>query len=334
MASVSSDYERFLKANFPDDYRKVTDPDVKDDVINAVLSRREGDYKIWCKVPEWIKAEYSDNLPDDVLNGNRTVRQFINDEINENKVEKKESEQLMNYGVSLLAAGYAAETVSQLVLNRELREDLLLMAAGGVLTAELKEKWRVTRENDRHLILKDWRENQVEKHFMHLVRELHRLEVKRAKEHTPAENAALEMKKAALERDFKEAAEKIKSEDTRVKLMEYMREGSQQNILSRLNGDLLARVTKALEGAGIKVEQVPTRAVARGVDRTSLAKDIREQIDQASVEERAKAKVAQYTKDSENIRTKKPKNKPEKTPEKTPEKLPFTFVRCSDSRQL
>ena len=62
MASVSSDFERFLKANFPDDYRKVTDPDVKDDVLNAILSRREEDYKVWCRIPEWIKNEYADNL--------------------------------------------------------------------------------------------------------------------------------------------------------------------------------------------------------------------------------------------------------------------------------
>lgn len=296
MASVSSDFERFLKANFPDDYRKVIDPDVKDDVINAIMSRREDDYKVWCRIPEWIKAEYGDDLPDDVFNGNKTVKQFINEEEKQSQIKEEENKRLMNYSVSLLAAGYAVETVSLMVQNRSLREELLLLAGNEPLTPEMKEKWRATRENDRHLILKDWKENQPEKYFMHIVKEMHRANRRKERADTPALIAAADMRLASVEREFKEISQKIKDENVRTRLMEYLREAPQQASLSRLNEDLLAKVTESLGEAGIKVKSNTKSKSKSKESKESLASEIKEQIENGDVNERAKAKVDQYAK--------------------------------------
>ena len=301
MASVSSDFERFLKANFPDDYRKVIDPDVKEDVINAIMSRRADDYKIWCKIPEWIKNEYADNLPDEVLNGNKTVIQFINEEEKHNKIQEEENKKLMNYSVSLLAAGYAVETVSMMAQNRSLREELLLLAGVGPLTPEMKEKWRATRESDRHLILKDWKENQPEKYFMHVVKEMHRANRRKERADTPALMAAADMRLSSLEREFKEISERIKDENVRTRLMEYLREPSQQAALGRLRGDVLDKVTETLGNVGVRVvpkERSTSRTRGR---RKTLASEIKSQIEDGNVDERVKAKVEQYSKASDEF---------------------------------
>ena len=297
MESVSSDFDRFLKANFPDDYRKVIDPDVKDDVINAIMSRREDDYKVWCRIPEWIKAEYGDDLPDDVFNGNKTVKQFINEEEKQSQIKEEENKRLMNYSVSLLAAGYAVETVSLMVQNRSLREELLLLAGNEPLTPEMKEKWRATRENDRHLILKDWKENQPEKYFMHIVKEMHRANRRKERADTPALIAAADMRLASVEREFKEISEKIKDENVRTRLMEYLREAPQQASLSRLNDDLLTKVTAALGDAGINVKpNVRRNDTKTKISKETLASEIKEQIENGDINERALAKVEQYAK--------------------------------------
>ena len=44
MGKISSDFERFLYANYPDDYMRATAEDVPDDVITAILSRHNFHY--------------------------------------------------------------------------------------------------------------------------------------------------------------------------------------------------------------------------------------------------------------------------------------------------
>ena len=62
MASKSSDFNRFLEANYPDDWLRFSQPDVKDDVVFSIISRYEKKYEIWKRIPEWIKSFYADIL--------------------------------------------------------------------------------------------------------------------------------------------------------------------------------------------------------------------------------------------------------------------------------
>ena len=178
MSKISSDFVRFMIANFPDDYRRATASDVKEDVVNAIYSKLEDEYKKWCRVPEWIKAEYRDDLPDEVLNGSKSVREFIKEEEMENQKEQERIQETTDFGVSLLAAGYATESVSLILKNRSERDRLLEESCNCNMTKEMKEelrkKWRETRERDKQVILKDWKENQPEKYLLHLAKEISR----------------------------------------------------------------------------------------------------------------------------------------------------------------
>ena len=65
MASKSSDFNRFLEANYPDDWLRFSKPDVKDDVVFAIVSRYEKKYEIWKRIPEWIKKMDEQEIEDE-----------------------------------------------------------------------------------------------------------------------------------------------------------------------------------------------------------------------------------------------------------------------------
>ena len=129
MADCSNDFKRFLYANYPDDYRRATAENAPDDVVTTILSRHENHYKIWRDIPEWIKSRYRDIIPTEVLNGNENVRGFVEEEEQKLNQEEKETRELMDYTVTLLALGYAAETAAIMAANLEQRM-LLLKEAG------------------------------------------------------------------------------------------------------------------------------------------------------------------------------------------------------------
>ena len=112
MADCSNDFKRFLYANYPDDYRRATAENAPDDVVTTILSRHENHYKIWRDIPDWIKSRYRDIIPTEVLNGNENVRGFVEEEEQKLNQEEKETRELMDYTVTLLALGYAAETAA------------------------------------------------------------------------------------------------------------------------------------------------------------------------------------------------------------------------------
>ena len=152
MADCSNDFKRFLYANYPDDYRRATAENAPDDVVTTILSRHENHYKIWRDIPEWIKSRYRDIIPTEVLNGNENVRGFVEEEEQKLNQEEKETRELMDYTVTLLALGYAAETAAIMAANREQRMLLLKEAGGRPLNAEQAAKWRELRESDRKAI--------------------------------------------------------------------------------------------------------------------------------------------------------------------------------------
>lgn len=283
MAEISSDFERFLLANFPDEYRRATAHGVKEDVITAIKSRLEREYQIWCSVPEWIKAEYRDNLPDDVINGNRTVREFIAAEAVDNKVQENEpdpyAQATTDMAVSLLALGYTANTVSILSENRIERQNLAnIVANGGVLTEEQKMQWAETRARDFDAIKDDWKTNQPEKYFMHLLKNMSRLEGRRNGNLSEEQLASLDMKELAMAREIREYALMFESGEVRSNFINYFRGETQQAALGHLDDKVLGLLVDVLAESGIKIEAKPNDGRNDlGLDRDSLAYELREQ---------------------------------------------------------
>lgn len=264
------DFERFLYANYPDDYRRATADDVPDDVINAILSKHEKHYQIWRNIPEWIKNEYRDVLPPDVLNGNETVRDFVEEEQQKLANEEKETQQLLNYSVSLLALGYAAETVAVMVENRRKREALLAAAHGGALTDEQMKLWLQTRESDQQAIQKDWKENHAEKFIVHLFKEIDR-EKRRADKNGQTSQSF--MKISQMENEAAQLLGGLSDMEQKKAMVEYLREQPQQAALKRMSPEVRQRFVDMLHKSGIAVEDKNMAQVSRENLAQSLKKN-------------------------------------------------------------
>lgn len=287
MANSMSDFERFLYANYPDDYRRATADDVPDDVINAILSKHEKHYQIWRRIPEWIKDEYRDIIPTEVLNGNETVRDFVEEEHQKLANEEKETQQLLNYSVSLLALGYAAETVAVMVENRRQREALLAAAHGGPLSDEQMKLWLQTRESDQKAIRKDWQENHTEKFIVHLFKEIDREKRRMARNGESVDGA---LKISRMENDAAQLLAQFSDMDKKKAMVEYLRGQPQQVALKRMNPEVRQRFVDMLRKNGIAVED---KNFAQ-VNRENLAQSLKRNFDDCRKRENILCTKYQY----------------------------------------
>lgn len=287
MANSMSDFERFLYANYPDDYRRATAEDVPDDVINAILSKHEKHYQIWRRIPEWIKDEYRDIIPTEVLNGNETVRDFVEEEHQKLANEEKETQQLLNYSVSLLALGYAAETVAVMVENRRQREALLAAAHGGPLSDEQMKLWLQTRESDQKAIRKDWQENHTEKFIVHLFKEIDREKRRMARN---GESVDATLKISRMENEAAQLLAQFSDMDKKKAMVEYLRGQPQQVALKRMNPEVRQRFVDMLRKNGIAVED---KNFAQ-VNRENLAQSLKRNFDDCRKRENILCTKYQY----------------------------------------
>lgn len=267
MATLSDDFRRFLQANYPDDFRLIpASGDVPDDLANSLMAKHASDYAIWCQIPEWIKNNYKDKLPREVLNGNETVQTFVYKEEAANKKEEKDNNELMSYSVELLAMGYAQDTVSTLLQNREERELLQLEFGDGPLTEEQLGRWLATRGKDILAIRKDWKENQPEKYALHMAKLLSRQQRRLERGGlTEEEIADVQKRIAVAEREFTATVRRLQSREVRQNMVDYLRGQPQQAALRHLTPDVLARLTAGMKEQGIKIEAVKGNARTRAL---------------------------------------------------------------------
>ncbi len=277
MSGISGDFERFLYANYPDDYRRATAKDVPEDVLTAILSRHKAHYSVWKDIPEWIKTKYQDRLPRDVLNGNEQVKQFVKSEEQQKKKDEKETSALIDYSVTLLALGYAADTVKALAENRMAREELLRAANGGEFTEEQKRLWRQTRERDRDVIRCDWAENQPEKYLFHLFKEISRGKRRSERAQTADDRHDAVAQITRSEQELAGLMEHFSSREARQKLAEYLRQPQQQAALRHFSPEMLAVFTDKMKSLGIAVTPAGReRSPVREENRESLAESLRQ----------------------------------------------------------
>ncbi|MBR5599426.1 MAG: hypothetical protein IKW39_05235 [Alphaproteobacteria bacterium] len=195
MGDKSSDFNRFLKINYPDEWRRFSAPDVKDDVINSILMRFEKKYEIWKRIPEWIKDFYGDLLPKELLNGNEPYNRFIEDiekrvigelsydrdKLNDTiyRVVMEDDQARLKVSHYMENGGYKFETSCNIVYKfmeqkRIIEDDSLSDEEKRILHTKI---WGEVR----NLIEEDWKENQVCKYVNHMAKEYDRALVRSRK---------------------------------------------------------------------------------------------------------------------------------------------------------
>jgi hypothetical protein len=250
MSKIESDFERFLYANYPSDYRQATSADVPDSTITTILVRHVGHYNAWKNIPEWIKNKYQDVLPKEVLNGLEGTREFIEKETHKAQNDENSTSALIDFSVSVLAMGYSAETAAQLTKNRAKREELLQAADGGELTEEQKAEWLKTRESDKEAIITDWRENQPEKYLVYMVKDLSRAQKRAAR---GGQTSETDLEISTIEKDLASYVQGLSSKEEKTKLVNYLRQAPQQAALRNLTPDSLNKFTSMLADNGIRI---------------------------------------------------------------------------------
>lgn len=290
MSVNSSDFERFLYANYPDDYRRATASNVPEDVLTAIVSRHSAHYAVWRNIPEWIKNRYQDRLPRELLNGNEQVKDFIKKEEKLTAKEEKETIELLDFSVTMLALGYSAETVKAMMENRGLREKLLKAAEGGELSEEQKALWRQSRESDKAAIMRDWQANQPEKYLFHLIKEMNRSQ-KRGEKVNPQ----------ALE-ELSQMLPLFGDKANRQKLVDYLRQKPQQAALGHLSPEVLGKFSGVLKECGINITPAKTKGGETEISRDSLVASLKKHFQwRVKMEEMLKQQYAQRNIDFQNV---------------------------------
>ncbi len=274
MASFSEDFLRFLKANFPDDYRRASVDDVKEDVVNAITSRYAHRYSLWQQIPEWVKNRYADRIPTDVLNGNESPQMLVQKELGY-YTEKPKIDDSVDIGVSLLAAGYSAAVTAQLAEQRAVRAKLLAESGGGLISQELLALLLESRQKDVSAIMTDWKDNQQEKYLLHIAKTLSR--EKKRLEHIsePAKQQEAKMEIAALEREMKTVAQALNEKEKAENMVSYLRQPAQQAALYHMEPEVLELFKKFVKKEGIKIEPNKERTPQLELGNMSLTASLR-----------------------------------------------------------
>ena len=278
MARVSADFLRFLYANYPDDWRKVSVADVPEDVITAIKSKHARHYEIWKDIPEWIKSEYGDKLPKDVLNGNETTQHFVNEEIEKKEKKEQNTAETVSYAVDLLALGYAVETVKVMAENRSIRDQILREADGGPLTKEQWERFHETHKKDFEAIENDWNKYQPEKRMLHLAKILSREKIKLKRLHSKEDIAQCEARIKDLEKKLKITAKKFDSRAVRMNMVNYLKSDAAQASLRHMHPETRKIFANLMEEQGIRISPVRSFLDKNHTlaSRESFTKDLQE----------------------------------------------------------
>ena len=293
MGMNMADFERFLQYNYPDDWRRFTASDVKEDVKTAIMSRHAGHYQIWKEIPEWVKNNYHDRIPSDVLNGNEQVKEFVAKEVKSEKEEENQTNEILNFSVVALAAGYAVETVAALSGNRRTRQQLL-EAYGGQIPDDMLEEWLDTRRSDIEAIKKDWQTRHPEKYLLYLVKALDR-EQKRADRGLVVDGTRSEQKIKSLHKEIREFTRKLNSREAKLDMVDYLRSRPQQMALRHLSPKVLEHFTGVMKEQGIKIEPTQRQKTAeRVIDGDSLTKSLKKDFSERSQIEALMRQQAKY----------------------------------------
>lgn len=223
MSQITSDFERFLSANYPDDYRKITGPNVEESLITTILSRYSQKYQVWERVPEWIKALYHDDLPQEIFVGHEPYTNFVNYLGEHHQDYTKINAFIFNtitkdpdntaHCNNILDKGYTLENAMLLTYNYNTRKELL--ESGLFNTPEGKKQWFESRQSDIDITKSEFKEHQKEKYALNILAKMSGYEENIAEKE--AEIKALQEQLANEENEAKrkELEKEIKSKQVR-----------------------------------------------------------------------------------------------------------------------
>lgn len=202
MVDVGTEFIEYLKANDPESFSKVSSDSVTDALVNSIVAKHKETFDIWKKTPEWLRDKYTNKIPGEVLNlvkqGVKLTPENITDlqtSYANNYVQPKPADFDVNvdldtdivFAAADIAAmksiadaigkkGYSEKAASQLATLRQIRLHLhkQLQQASSEQRKKLREDWRKTRMHDIKTIKKDWAQQQPERLFVHILKDLDR----------------------------------------------------------------------------------------------------------------------------------------------------------------
>ena len=199
-----SDFLRFLENNFPGDFFKITSEGISDEAIYSILQRHNERYRIWQKIPEWIKDFYGDKLPAEVFTIHEPYQDFIcslelvvkmspvydysciNTTIFNSEYAKKVYEKYSE-------AGYNEASIAKMIVVSE--KDKELFDSGKIHTEEGKFLHKVNHVEKFNIIEEAMTSDED---VLHSLKELRRIEAKLNKVTDEAEKAKLQNERNEL----------------------------------------------------------------------------------------------------------------------------------------
>ena len=257
MAAFSEDFLRFLRANYPDEFRRASVNDVKEDVVNSIMSRHANHYAIWQRIPEWVKNRYADKIPVEVLSGLETPEDFTQKEIEHFTAPESIRSAAVETAAMFLAIGFSSKSSAKLSEQRAYRAQLLDQAGDDGLTDAMMSLWLESRKTDMMTIENDWKTNQPEKYVLHLAKALSRKKISAQKAGGADKQTTMEI--AALERELGNYMQKFQSKKSKKSLVDYLRKPSRQSALYHLSSEVLPLFAGLLSKQGIKIEANPDK---------------------------------------------------------------------------
>lgn len=209
MADAGTEFLVFLKANYPEDFAKVSRNSVSDATVNTIFAKHHQKFDAWRKVPEWLRSQYNNRVPDNILKVAQENKILTPEMVNQIEKISADLPQPASYGIQgadvadvkftagdimaiattakmIAAKGYAAKTAQSLAADAQVRQNLLKKcqeraaklqqivptnAKAIRLTPAEQKLWQQTRRNDLKSIKKDWIENQPERYAVHLIKQ-------------------------------------------------------------------------------------------------------------------------------------------------------------------
>ncbi|MBQ8870215.1 MAG: hypothetical protein IJ019_02425 [Alphaproteobacteria bacterium] len=200
MVDTGKDFLTFLKANYRNDYDKVSKDNVDDALVNAVITKHQAQFDVWKKVPERIRDKYQGRIPDDILEAAKT-----DNNLTINEVHKIEEERDAMLSMPSLASIYDNPIITGIVLSEvaknriaakaqhmckhgcshknamilaissETQKALQEEANSGKITEESKKRaWKQIRDKQQESLKKEYADEQPEKMLANIAKQLNR----------------------------------------------------------------------------------------------------------------------------------------------------------------
>ena len=237
MADTGSDFLTFLKANYPEDYNKLSTDNVADSLINAVISKHKSHFELWKKVPERIRDEYLGKVPHDIIEAAKTDNNLTLAECREIEAERHDISSIPSPAsiydnpiikgivLSEVAKNRIAEKTHHmcnngcshknaviLAMTNEMQKELLKKFDSGEITkTEKNVAWQETRYTQQKSLKEEYFDNQPERGFINILKNVNRGKIDKETATPKLEILMVAIKSFGREKELEEYLKKPES---------------------------------------------------------------------------------------------------------------------------